>query len=246
MERNEQPTVSIVIPAFNEAGRIGRSLREIDEFIRARPHFIEVIVVADGCTDGTVEIVKRLGTARLRVIDNNQNRGKGYCVGQGVQAATGDYILFVDTDLSAPIEEVNKLLEVAMNEHAEVVIGSRNVDRTAIETHQPWFRELGGFAFNFAVRLLLGLDFRDTQCGFKLFHRQKIQPVFQRVTTLGWGFDPELLFLAKRAGLRTREVSVRWSHHAKGSRFKPLRHGSRMFADLFRVRWLSVIGREPK
>jgi hypothetical protein len=110
-------------------------LRRIDEFIRPHPHFIEVIVVADGCTDGTVEIVRQVGAARLRVIDNNQNRGKGYCVGKGVQAATGDYVLFVDTDLSAPIEEVDKLLDVAVNEHAEVVIGSRNVDRTAIETH---------------------------------------------------------------------------------------------------------------
>jgi glycosyltransferase involved in cell wall biosynthesis len=232
-----------VIPAFNEAERIERSLRKIDNFIRSRPHFTEVIVVADGCTDGTVDIAKSVGTARLRVIDNHQHRGKGYCVGQGVQTATSDYVLFVDTDLSAPIEEVNKLLDVAMNEQAEVVIGSRNVDRAAIETHQPWFRELGGFAFNFAVRLVLGLEFRDTQCGFKLFHRQKIQPVFERLTTLGWGFDPELLFLAKQAGLRTREVSVRWGHHVKGSRFKPLRHGSRMFADLFRVRWQSFIGR---
>jgi glycosyltransferase involved in cell wall biosynthesis len=243
MKQNGRPTVSIVIPAFNEAARIERSLREIDKFIRPRPHFVEVIVVADGCTDETVPIVRRVGGARLRVIDNSQNRGKGSCVAQGVQAAAGEYVLFVDTDLSAPIEEVDKLLDIAIHEHAEIVIGSRNVDRAAIETHQPWFREAGGFAFNFAVRLLLGLDFRDTQCGFKLFHRLKTRPVFERLTTPGWGFDPELLFLAKRSGLRTREVSVRWGHHAKGSRFKPLRHGSRMFADLFRVRWLSIIGR---
>ncbi len=243
MGRNRQPTVSIVIPAFNEAGRIGLSLKRIDEFVRRRPQFVEVIVVADGCTDRTVDIVNQSGTSRLRLIDNNEHHGKGYCVRQGVRAASGEYVLFVDTDLSAPIEEVKKLLDIATSEDVEIVIGSRNVDRTSIETHQPRFRELGGFAFNLAVRLLLGLDFRDTQCGFKLFHRLKIQPVFERLTTLGWGFDPELLFLAKRTGLRIREVSVRWGHRPDGSRFKPLRHGSRMFADLVRIRWLSLSGR---
>lgn len=160
-----------------------------------------------------------------------------------MRAASGEYVLFADTDLSAPIEEAAKLLDIAIKEDAEIVIESRNVDRTSIETHQPWFRELGGFAFNFAVRMLLGLKFRDTQCGFKLFHRPATVRIFERLTTAGWGFDAELLFLAKRAGLRIREVSVRWRHHSKGSRFKPFRHGSRMFADLVRIRWLSATGR---
>jgi len=243
MTRHGQPTVSIVIPAFNEAGRIGNSLRRIDAFVRQRASFVEVIVVDDGSTDSTTEIVGRSKTANLRLICNPGNRGKGYSVREGVRAASGEYVLFVDTDLSAPIEEAGKLLDVALSQDAPIVIGSRNVDRRSIETHQPWFRELGGFAFNFAVRGLLRLDFRDTQCGFKLFHRQRTQGIFDCLTTFGWGFDPELLFLAKRAGLRVREVSVRWGHHAKGSRFSPVRHGPRMFADLLRIRWQVLTGR---
>jgi glycosyltransferase involved in cell wall biosynthesis len=239
----DYPTVSIVIPAFNEAGRIGRSLQRIDAFMRQHPFLVEVIVVDDGSTDDTIKIVRDSSPKNLRLISNGVNRGKGYSVGRGVQAASGEYVLFVDTDLSAPIEEAGKVLDVALNEDADIVIGSRNVDRRAIETHQPWFRELGGFTFNFAVRTLLGLNFRDTQCGFKLFHRGKTKGIFQRMTTSGWGFDPELLFLAKRAGLQVREVSVRWGHHAIGSRFSPLRDGPRMFADLFRIRWLILTGR---
>src|SRR5262245_56840010 len=148
MAQQLQPTVSIVIPAFNEAGCIGRSLQRIDAFMRQHPFLIEVIVVDDGSTDATPEIVGDSPTTNLRLLRNNGNRGKGYSVGQGVQAASGDYVLFVDTDLSAPIEEVGKLLDVALNEGADIVIGSRNVDRRSIETHQPWFREIGGFAFN--------------------------------------------------------------------------------------------------
>ena len=241
--RSGPPTVSIVIPAFNEAARIGESLRKIDDFVRQSPLLFEVIVVDDGCTDETVEVVSKSGTPRVRLIHNNGNRGKGYSIRQGVLAASGVYVLFADADSSAPIEEVTKLLDIAMNEGAEVVIGSRNVDRRSIEKHQPLFREFGGVVFNLAVRALLGLNLRDTQCGFKLFHRQKTHRAFERLTTFGFGFDPELLFLAKRAGLRIREVSVRWSHHSEGSRFNPIRHGSRMFADLVRIRWLAFTGR---
>lgn len=208
------------------------------------PLFFEVILVDDGSTDKTVELVSKSEMLALRVIHNNENLGKGYSVRRGVLAASGVYVLFADADLSAPIEEVTKLLDVAINDGADVVIGSRNVDRRFIEKHQSWFREFGGVAFNLAVRALLGLNLRDTQCGFKLFHRQNTRRAFERLTTFGFGFDPELLFLAKRAGLRIREVSVRWSH-SEGSRFDPIRNGSRMFADLVRIRWLAFTGRYP-
>ena len=147
-------------------------------------------------------------------------------------AATGKYVLFTDADLSAPIEEASKLLDVAVNDGMDVVIGSRAIDRSYIEKHQSRYRELGGIVFNFMVRLLLGLRLHDTQCGFKLFHRQKSRRIFEKQTTSGFGFDPELLFLAKRQGLKICEKPVRWSH-AEGSKIRFLRDG---YAHVFRSR----------
>jgi glycosyltransferase involved in cell wall biosynthesis len=163
-------------------------------------------------------------------------------VRQGVLAATGDYVLFSDADLSAPIEELEKLLDVALKENADVVIGSRAVDRSMIDVHQSAVRESAGILFNLAVRLLLGLRIHDTQCGFKLFKRDRVLSIFKKQTTGGFGFDPELLFLAARSGLKIREVPVRWSH-AEGSKIRFLRDGIGMFLDLVRIRWNYLAGR---
>jgi glycosyltransferase involved in cell wall biosynthesis len=237
-----QPMVSIVVPAFNEAERIGDSIRKIDAFVRQSPISFEVIVVDDGSVDKTASVVSHVQMKRLRLIRNNENHGKGYTVRQGVLAASGKYVLFTDADLSAPIDELNKLLDVAVSEDADVVIGSRKLDASLIETHQSGFREFGAFVFNCMVRTILGLRLHDTQCGFKLFHRQRSRRIFEKQTTLGFGFDPELLFLAKRHGLRIRETPVRWSH-AEGSKVKFLQDGARMFFDLVRIRWNALIGR---
>jgi glycosyltransferase involved in cell wall biosynthesis len=239
---NEQPTVSIVVPAFNEASRIGASLRKIDQFLRKTPRSMEVIIVDDGSTDDTSGMIHQAQFPGLRIIRNDQNHGKGYSVRQGVLAARGVYVLYTDADLSAPIEELEKFLDVAMGEAVDVVVGSRAVDRTLIEKHQSAFRELGGVLYNRMVRLLLGLRIRDTQCGFKLFDREKSRPAFEQLTTLGFGFDPELLFLCKRRGLRIRELPVRWSH-SEGSKVNFLRDGIRMLGDLARIRWNSIIGK---
>ncbi len=237
-----QPTVSIVVPAFNESARIGNSIRKIDEFIRQSPLSFELIVVDDGSIDDTADIINQFSIRNLRFIRNPQNRGKGYTVRKGVLAATGKYVLFTDADLSAPIDEMTKLLDVALNEDADVVIGSRAVDRSYIEKHQARFREFGGIVFNRMVRVLLSLDLHDTQCGFKLFHREKSKSIFEKQTTTGFGFDPELLFLARLHGLRIRETPVRWSH-AEGSKVRFLRDSSRMFLDLVRIRWNALMGR---
>jgi len=237
-----RPMVSIIVPAFNEASRIAESVRKIDAFVRQSPFSIELIVVDDGSTDNTAEIVSTADARKLRLLRNNKNHGKGYTVRQGVLAASGKYVLFTDADLSAPIEELNKLLEIAQREGADVVIGSRALDRRYIEKHQSPLRELGGIVFNLMVRLLLGLRLHDTQCGFKLFERQRSRRVFEQQTTLGFGFDPELLFLAKRSGLKICEASVRWGH-AEGSKVNFLRDGIRMFLDLVRIRWNALAGR---
>ena len=237
-----QPTVSIVVPAFNESARIGDSIQKIDAFIRRSPRSFELIVVDDGSSDDTAEVVQRCRADRLRLVRNDRNHGKGYTVRQGVLAAKGKYVLFTDADLSAPIEELDKLLDVALKEGADVVIGSRAVDRSYIEKHQSSFREFSGIAFNFMVRLILGLQLHDTQCGFKLFDREKSRRIFEQQTTLGFGFDAELLFLAKSNGLKVRETPVRWSH-AEGSKVNPLRDGTRMLLDLVRIRWNAILGR---
>jgi glycosyltransferase involved in cell wall biosynthesis len=242
VQGNGQPVLSIVVPAFNEAARIGSSIRQIDAFMRQSPVSCELIVVDDGSKDNTSDIVTQARVPGLRLLRNDENHGKGYTVRQGVLAASGTYVLFTDADLSAPIEEATKLFDVAMKQGADVVIGSRAVDRSYIEKHQSPLREIGGIVFNFMVRLLLGLPLHDTQCGFKLFHRQKCRRIFELQTTPGFGFDAELLFLAKRNGLKIFETPVRWSH-AEGSKVSFFRDGIRMFFDLMRIRWNAVIGR---
>jgi len=241
-QSKSNPLVSIIVPAFNEAARIGSSIRKIDAFIRQSPFPMELIVVDDGSVDNTADLVRKSQAKGLKLVQNERNRGKGYTVQRGVFAASGKYVLFTDADLSAPIEELTKLLDVATKERADIVVGSRALDRKYIEKHQSRFRELGGTAFNFTVRLFLGLNIRDTQCGFKLFDREKSRPVFEQLTTFGFGFDPELLFLAKRNGLTIRETPVRWSH-AEGSKVNFLRDGLGMVLDLARIRFNAIIGR---
>jgi glycosyltransferase involved in cell wall biosynthesis len=238
-----QPTVSIVVPAFNEAARIGNSIQKIVAYVEHSAIPMDVIVIDDGSSDATADIVNQSRNGTLvRLIRNGENHGKGYSVRQGMLNATGTYVLFTDADLSAPIEELQNLFDVAVRESADVVIGSRALDRRYIEKHQSRGRELGGIAFNKMVRLLLGLNLHDTQCGFKLFKREKTRALFEKQTIVGFGFDPEILFLAARKCLKIREVPVRWSH-AEGSKIHFLRDGVRMFLDLVRIRWNWIAGR---
>ena len=234
--------VSIVVPAFNEADRIADSLNRIEAFLKRVPWTAEVLVVDDGSGDETCGIVRRHQFPGLRLIQIATNQGKGNAVKVGVLAATGHFVIFTDADLSAPIEETEKLLSAAETQAADVVIGSRALDRSFIEKHQSRGRELGGIAFNLMVRLFLGLKISDTQCGFKLFRRDKIVPVFERMTISGFGFDPELLFIAARRQLKVLEIPVRWSH-AEGSKIRFLRDSVRMFTDLIRIRWNQVRGK---
>jgi dolichyl-phosphate beta-glucosyltransferase len=241
--------LSIIIPAYNEEKRLARTLAHIRDYFaryQIEPSQAEVIVVDDGSIDGTVRIVQEWAheIASLRLLSNGPNRGKGYSVRHGMMEARGRIALFTDADLSSPIEESQKLL-AAIEAGNEVAIGSRAVDRSLILVPQSSFRKVAGFIFNGFVRLLMGLPFHDTQCGFKAFLRHPSRIVFEQQRVEGFGFDPEILFLAKHHGLRVVEVPVRCAHDP-ASKVHIFRDGILMFADLFLTRWNWLLGRYPK
>ena len=238
------PKLSIVIPSFNEERRLPATLERIVSYIRASGRETEVIVVDDGSTDGTIRVADsfRAKIPNLRVVSNGQNRGKGYSVRHGSMEARGDIVLFTDADLSAPIEEADKLF-AKMDEY-DVAIGSRAVDRKLIEVHESRFRELAGIIFNRIVRVILRLPFVDTQCGFKAFRRESCKIIFEQQTIERFGFDPELLYLARHHGLRTAEVAVRWAH-SPATKVNMWRDSIQMFLDVVIIRWNAICGRYP-
>ena len=236
------PKLSIVIPAFNEEKRLPATLERIAGYINTSGRETEVIVVDDGSADETLRAAEsfRGKIADLRVVSNGQNRGKGYSVRHGFMESHGEIVLFTDADLSAPIEEADKLL-AKMDDYA-VAIGSRAVNRELIEVHESRFRELAGIIFNRIVRVILRLPFVDTQCGFKAFRREKCNVIFEQQTIERFGFDPELLYLARHHGLRIAEVAVRWAH-SPATKVNMLRDSVQMFLDVVIIRWNSLRGR---
>jgi glycosyltransferase involved in cell wall biosynthesis len=235
------PDLSIIIPSYNEEERLPATLDRIASYVRAKRPNTEVIVVDDGSTDGTIAVAEsfRGKFDRLRVMTNGTNRGKGFSVKQGSLAAAGRVVLFTDADLSAPIEEAETLL-AALNDH-DVAIGSRAMDRSLIETHQSLFREFAGILFNKIVRTILWLPFVDTQCGFKAFRRERCRIIFEQQTIERFGFDPELLYLARHHGLSIAEVPVRWGH-SPATKVSMFRDSLQMFADVFVIRWNGIVG----
>lgn len=243
------PELSIVVPAYNEEKRLPRALSQIRDYFAGRQSTasdIEIIVVDDGSTDGTARIVEEWARQMpsLRLVLNGGNRGKGYSVRHGMLEARGRIALFTDADLSSPIEESAKLL-AAISAGNDVAIGSRALDRSLIEVHQSPYRELAGIIFNGFVRLITGLPFHDTQCGFKAFVREPSRIVFEQQRIERFGFDPEVLFLAQRHGLRAAEVPVRWSHDP-ATKVHVIRDSLLMFGDLVYLRWNWLLGRYPK
>jgi glycosyltransferase involved in cell wall biosynthesis len=242
------PDLSIIIPAYNEGKRLGRGLSRIREYFETRPgglRAIEILVVDDGSTDDTAPIAEKWARdeGSVRLISNGENRGKGYSVRHGMLEARGRVALFSDADLSSPIEESEKLL-AAIRDGNDIAIGSRAVDRSLIFGHQSRLREIAGMIFNAWVRIFTGLPFQDTQCGFKAFVREPSLIVFEQQRIERFGFDPEILFLARRHGLRTAEVPVRWAHDP-GTKVHMIPDSLQMFGDLIHIRWNWLTGRYP-
>jgi dolichyl-phosphate beta-glucosyltransferase len=234
---------SIVIPAYNESTRICRTLDKVLAFLNGMGWTAEILVVNDGSTDDTARIVKGYADlhSNLRLIENPGNRGKGYSVRNGMLHATGEIVLFSDADLSSPIEESVKLFS-AIERGADVAIGSRWLRTELQVTPQPLHRRIFGRVFNLALRLVLGLRYKDTQCGFKAFTRRAAQTIFPLQHIERWGFDPEILFLAQRFGFQVEEIPVQWAHR-EGTHISPLRDGFRMGIEMFRIRWYSLTGK---
>ena len=232
------PPFSVVIPCFNEAGRIGETLRLTLEYLSANAPESELIVVNDGSTDGTAAITReRLKEARIEthLLENFPNRGKGAAVRSGLLAAHRPIGLFFDADLSTPLAEAPKLIEPIANGEVDIAFGSRALDRGLIGVHQPWRREQAGRAFNLLVRLATGLPFWDTQCGFKAFRLDACRPILDAARLDGFAFDVELLYLAQHAGLRILEIPVRWNH-AEGSKVQFFKDSVRMLREVVALR----------
>jgi glycosyltransferase involved in cell wall biosynthesis len=238
-----EPAYSIVIPAYNEDARLHASLEKVLAYLRQQKWDAEVIVVNDGSGDNTAEIVREVAQTNpaLRLVENPGNRGKGYSVRNGILNSLGQVVLFSDADLSSPIEEMPKLLK-ALQAGADIAIGSRWL-RTELQTQrQPFHRQIFGRVFNLLLRTTLGLQFADTQCGFKAFTRRAALTIFPLQRIERWGFDPEILFLARKFDFKVKEVPVLWGHSG-GTRIHPLTDGSRMFLDMLRIRWYDLTGK---
>jgi glycosyltransferase involved in cell wall biosynthesis len=231
--------LSIVIPAYNEAARLGNTLDAVVDYMRRNYPQGEVIVVDDGSADDTAALARkafaRARPLRTSVISYKSNLGKGRAVRLGLLAARGEVALFSDADLSTPIAETPKLIDPILNNECDVTFGSRALDRSLIGVHQSWRREQGGRIFNLFVRVATGLPFWDTQCGFKAFKMSACRPLVEAATVDRFGFDVELLYLTHRAGLRLREVPVRWDHN-EGSKISFVNDSFKMLSEVGLIR----------
>jgi len=236
-------TYSIIIPAYNESQRISASLDKILAYIAEQKWGAEVIVVNDGSRDNTAEIVREYAKSHpiVKLIENPGNRGKGYTVRNGMMHAHGDILLFTDADLSSPIQEAQKLF-AAIDKGADVTFGSRWLQAELQTERQPFYRQAFGRIFNLLLRIILGLKYKDTQCGFKAFTQKAAHQIFSRQMIDRWGFDPEILFLAEKFGFKVAEVPVEWAHDNR-SKINPVTDGAKMFVEMLRVRWANMTGK---
>ncbi|MFP4380693.1 MAG: dolichyl-phosphate beta-glucosyltransferase [Candidatus Sumerlaeia bacterium] len=224
---------SIVVPAYNEEKRLGPTLRRIHEYMTRRETEYELIVVDDGSTDGTIELIEK-DFPDVQLLKNPTNVGKGYSVRSGLYASTKDFVLFTDSDLSTPIEEIEKF-EWEFNQGADMVIASRALPQSQLDQRQAWWREMSGRIFNAMVRLISGLPYLDTQCGFKAYRLPVAHKIARYQQIDGWAFDVEQLYVARQIGFHIREVPVRWINSAD-TRVNFLRASTQMLIEIIRIR----------
>ncbi len=232
--------LSVVIPAYNEEKRIKRTLDFIITYLEKEKDNYEILIVNDGSTDKTRDVILNIKNKKVKILDNPSNKGKGYSVQQGLLAAQKQWVLFTDADLSTPIDELETCLRYA--DTADIIIGSRNLPMSQIVVKQPFFRSLLGKIFPFCVRLMLLPDIKDSQCGFKLFRTEVAHALAKKQLLHGFCFDAELLFLAKKKMYRVQEIPISWSNDER-SKISIFSDSLAMFFDLFRIRWNDLVGR---
>jgi dolichyl-phosphate beta-glucosyltransferase len=233
--------VSVVVPAYNEQGRIEDSLLKIRDYMQGAGLGFEIIVVDDGSRDRTSEIVAQLarGDSRIRLVQHRKNLGKGAAVRNGVMSSGGDLVLFSDADLSTPIEEFESLF--AWIESHELVIASRSLPDSRVLVHQPVYREMMGRIYNVLVRTLVIRGLIDTQCGFKLMSRRAADDIFRRQRINSFSFDVEMILIARKLGYAVKEVPVRWIN-SRASKVHPVLDSVQMLLDLFRIKFYDISG----
>lgn len=237
-------SLSIVIPAYNEENRLPTTLTTLKLYLKTHNlSFVEIVIVDDGSHDRTAEVVKQFSLTNpyVRLLENQTNHGKGYATRLGMREARGEWVLLTDADLSTPMEELDRLMAMILTTQADGAIGSRAVNRSMVRKRQSLFREFSGRLFNLAARFITGLPYRDTQCGFKLFRADVAHTLSARQQTEGFGFDVELLYIAKKHSFQILELPVQW-FNVEGSKVK-LSSGLCAFADLLSVRWHDIKGR---
>ena len=237
----DKPFLSIVIPAYNEERRIAETLRKVHGFLHRSPYEYEVVIVSDGSTDKTVEVIKETTSMwqNFRLIVNKENNGKGYVVRQGMLQAHGEWRLFMDADGATPIEMIERMIKQIG--HYQVIIGSRYIEKGLIQEKQPFFRQFVSRAGNLFIQLMILPGIKDTQCGFKMFSKKATEEIFPLQRFERWSFDMELLTIAKKKGYKIAEVPVIW-HDVAGSKVKA---GAtfRSLKDVFVIKWNSISGK---
>lgn len=235
--------LSVIIPVYNEENRLNKTLEEADAYLKTQSYSYEIVVVNDGSQDNTVQLVEKakLKIANLRLLDNQENHGKGFVVKQGMTEVLGQYRLFSDADNSVSINQIEKIWPV-LEQGYKVVIGSRTIKGAVISPSQPWLRRLVGKTGNLMIQTIGGLSgIWDSQCGFKCFTADSAQNIFNKITINRWGFDVEALILAKKLGYQVKEIPVIWKNNIE-SRVRP----SGIFKTLFEVlliRWNLIINK---
>jgi dolichyl-phosphate beta-glucosyltransferase len=232
--------ISIILPVYNEEQRIGKTLEAIGEYLNKKNIDYELIIVDDGSTDNSVKVVEEFFLSRpqikYKLLKNNKNLGKGAAIRKGVFSAEGKLVYFTDADLSTPIEEMFKFIDVIEKEGYDIVIGSRGLKESKILVHQPFYRETMGKIFNKIIKILLMKDFNDTQCGAKMFKNEVAKKVFSLSKIDNFAFDVEILYIAKKLGFKIKELPVVWKN-SKGSKVKLFVDSLNMLLSLFKIRF---------